>query len=1107
MAMIIILLGSLLLTGIWFSSGSLMGAGESGLPFYSLLWHTIASEYSWKLTLLGNANGITTGSFPLYWFLSRFVLLGVPNFLIQAFFFFTILSCAGIGIFLLSRLLFKELPTKYHLLAVGFYWFNPATLVNVWSRFLNNYMVFFALLPLALYLFIKGLEKRSYIYALSIGLVTAGFSYALTAVPFNLILWMLFALVTAYYAYLNNRVWFYLQYFLIALLSYCLINAWWIGQFFSYLYSTSGTVSINDFFSSSGNLGTLDSLSQKLGLLINTLRFMHSTYYLDKSTYTAFYTTAPMVLLEFSITFLILGVIFRYRRHGSVLLLAIIYFLGLYLTKGNQTPFGDLFQIAFLYISALQVFRNPFEKFSFLLSLTAAPLFSFAIYHLGQHYLKHQQKIYLLAVLWLVGIWGSFYWSGLLFTRKDGNSNQLVSYQTEVPEYYQKTNQWLEGQGDNFRFVVLPIGGEGMSYAWPKSYSGIELSASLFQIPNISYNTSVPFYNDLVHELVQYQSDRQLINFVPFLTAHYLVWRGDIDYKDRRLANPTSVKSQLDDWTKEGLLTKAYENGLLAVYKLPDRYNWQRIYLSDAVVLSNEINLAKVAPYLDNFPTKKTAIVNYQFLKESDLPTKLLISPEHIFLPQVTAQDSSLTEDDLLARLFHAEHLPGDRYYPLIKFKEFVQSPFPSDHLGWVLYHTGILGKRAVEVYQLHKQNASPELIAQAESTYSQEAKRLKPILLSTLKVDTGINQVVKESLLYQMILLQRVKSVNRKDLSDIILYLNIKPEYDLPQTSSGSYITYRFDIPKTGDYQILSDSLQPVLDWYVDGEKVARPSELQLSVGGHELAVLVNNNLVNFPLVEQPNLEISNDQLPSWPIKLENLPINMRLSFDYKFVQGTSFAPTFSQDNDRPQNPMYQVDIHKNPTAPEWNHWSSEFSSTPGAKQGDFQFTPSQKTVCQWKYLFIYSCHPETEKFKVQIRNLQLTRVNYPQVMLSSQVPTLTNQNAGNSVGQWQRIDPTHYTVQIHKEDNQPQLLVFSELFSSGWQATYEDGSLIPGDKHLLVNSYANAWIIDRPGDHQVTLRFGPQKLLEVSTKISVISALVITGLIVLLLKKRRDR
>jgi len=110
-------------------------------------------------------------------------------------------------------------------------------------------------------------------------------------------------------------------------------------------------------------------------------------------------------------------------------------------------------------------------------------------------------------------------------------------------------------------------------------------------------------------------------------------------------------------------------------------------------------------------------------------------------------------------------------------------------------------------------------------------------------------------------------------------------------------------------------------------------------------------------------------------------------------------------------------------------------------------------------------------------------------------------------SMVEWEMVNPTEYKVKLSKNSDQPELLVFSELYNSQWGAFYEGGEKLPEWKHVLVNVYANAWLIDKKGDYEIVLRHLPQKTLVYSSRISLFSFLLaLLYLFVNKLKKKHE-
>src|SRR3972149_2957390 len=246
----LIIITALILCFIWFKDGLILGTAESGLPFYDLKFHFDLTKFAWAEPALGNATGINVAGFPTYFLLSKLGELGLPNFIVEASVFWFLLTAAGIFILLLTKLLFPKIKPKYLLLCVFFYWFNPLFAVNIWNRFLINFMFFWALLPCFLFFYIKGLRDKDIRYAILSALSTLIFSYALTSLAFVAMIMILIVFIFLYFVVLTRNKKFLFLYFLTSISAFFLLNAWWISQLPFGASSASYQPIISHFFTS-----------------------------------------------------------------------------------------------------------------------------------------------------------------------------------------------------------------------------------------------------------------------------------------------------------------------------------------------------------------------------------------------------------------------------------------------------------------------------------------------------------------------------------------------------------------------------------------------------------------------------------------------------------------------------------------------------------------------------------------------------------------------------------------------------------------------------------------------------------------------------------------
>lgn len=581
------------LVTIWFYEGDILGTAEAKIPFYKLERFADITQWAWTDYALGNSTALTTASFPFWIVLAYLQNLGLPGFIIQAILFWILLIVAGLGIYFLTKELFPEIECHNALVAVLFYWFNPISLVVVWNRFLYNHMTFFAILPATLLLTYKGMKSKNYMLALYTVLFWALFSYTFSSYAFISLLWitvifLLIVFITAEKS-LKKAVWL-IKYFSLLILFFTLINFWWLTQAFSFLSSKSLSEKISIFFTAGGNLQTLTILSQKLGNIIDLLRFSHAAFYgftkeftQEGPTWVDAYQSPLLILFSLSLSGLIFWIIIKLRSRLEILLLGSLFISALFLAKGDNPPFGRLFQLVFVNIPFFQIFRNPFEKFGLLLPLAASPLLAMAVHTLLELFNKNfRSPIYLFIILSIFFTFGYPYWSGLVFTSVfPPADNYNVGYKVKVPPYYQEADEWLKSQGNNFRFIGFPLGEEGITYQWEKGYSGVESGEILFSTPNILFNTTIPYYSLIVERLEELLfRTNEFSRITNVLNAKYVMLRSDIDYREREMRNPQSVLVRMGNLPK---FKKVNQLGKLEFWENMD-WKDRTVYVGDYLI-------------------------------------------------------------------------------------------------------------------------------------------------------------------------------------------------------------------------------------------------------------------------------------------------------------------------------------------------------------------------------------------------------------------------------------------------------------------------------------------------------------------------------------------
>lgn len=925
---------SLLLPLIWFINGHIRGSGESGLPFYDLNLQYNLSKHSWSPALLGNARGLSLASVLTDAFLSYLQNQGIPNFIIEALFIGTLFFVAGVSIYYLTKLFFPKLATKYLLLSTLFYWFNPISLVNVWNRFLYNYMIFWALLPLSLFLFIKGIKNKKLIYSIMSALVSLIFSYALSSPAFNELLWLGYSFSFAFYFIVNrkSRV-FLIKYFLLNVFFFIIVNFWWIGQVISFIYSNAYGSIVTQYFDFEGNLSSLRLIGDLLGLLRNNFIYQHGTFFISGPSWARYFNYFPVKIVSYLLTFIIIYSIYKYRRKKSIIFFALLYVFSLFLMTGSQLPLGFLFEFIFMKSTVVQVFRNPFEKFGYIFSLASAPLVSYGLYKIINKIngVIKRRTIFILCVLFIVLVWGLPFITGSIFKGRDPRQpGKLISNEVEVPIYYKAADDWLVNHGSGLRFISFPLGGEGIFYDWVHPYGGVELSGTIFHNSNISFNTTVPYFSEVVSGLEKsLLNDMNFYKIASLMNVKYIILREDIDWKYDSFRDPEIIKKFLDSKKEQYKYVGDFLN--VYIYEITNNIK-SKIWVSNNTVLIDPTPLVSDLSRF-NLPNDTVLLSDNDQQIDIDSNINIVKQNQRMFLPKRESDD--LSYEDLISKLLYARYLPGSKLYPLIQLKESIERFGLDTQVDRFIFDITHLGKRAVEISNLCRKNSDTKVLIDSIRRYENELIKFEKLYpekfqntIDNPHLSLMIDEFNKHYLLFQESQ-KNSTNENKHEMDKLVGFLNVKmikygflEMYSSENTDSGiDRILYRFDVASDGIYTILMDSEKwniyyksKIKDMAVtlDGVKqIFKESEdnnmfilgdVDLKKGLHEITVEIPESVDLFSYIyKDSQIILDSVTNSSAEYKIENFDpfISYNIAFDYWIKNGDSLNYSLCHDNE----------------------------------------------------------------------------------------------------------------------------------------------------------------------------------------------------------------
>lgn len=1118
-----------IIISVWFRAGLMIGGGESGLPFGNLKEYLYLSGSTWTDGLLGFPTTIGLVSFTEYFILNKLAAIGIQSVALQAGTFWLILFIAGFFTYLSVLDLFKK-PLIART-ATLFYLFNMYVIFNIWVRLQYPYIFFYALLPSAFYFFFKGLQTRKYIFLIPFNIVCLFLSDAYGDLPALELWWFVLFLYSIFFAFVNKTALRYsILYFVISITSWSLFNAWWILPFVNTLTQTSYITTIAA--SVSNDLSTFLAESQMLGNLAYVFRFEHA-FYLNLFTqiWGNIYYSPLFILFSFCIPFLAFFPLFTKKIPKGLYFFLFLSLLLIFLMKGSEAPFGGIFLFLFTHIRLLEPFRNPFEKFGLAISFSFAPLVGYGVYTIYQWFYRESSIIasgfVIVLYILLFGVLVFPMWNGWIFTNPYPPANNLkIGDSVLVPTYYSEARNYLNSQPGEFRIIGLPMSpGEGVLNTWSYGYNGVDLLNALLGRPVISLCTSTEYLcsitTDIEPLLLQYPNDYW--KMLPSLNAKYLLLRSDINYVSRFSRNPTDILKILNIPTSN--IVKDKEFGKLTFYKVINA-NPQLIFSSNDGIYADSGNQSyiSVLPLVDfknniiffTDPTKKELEISHS--------RQSIIKAE-----PYTVQHLNVSEASALNELPYVRYLPTSKLYLLIKFKEAFDL-FLSGNQNFSEFITES-DKRAVEITRLITQENRYDLA-------QNELKEYQNYLQYFINNPGLFDQThYKQDIVRQSYIIadarDYLKQKNR-DITDIqstleLLHilknkLGIEPLYPVNQEK---YQSFHFSIPSKGTYAIIlqtrgtqqffnTDSIIAV----IDGKK-----KVNVQIGKNTLDVLANSNFTmgnhqidllypNSPknLVQTSNIRLTSHHVTqqySYNLSPFDPFTTYKLSFDYTVNKGN--APQFyiTEDTDSKTdgklNPKESFPLTGFEKTKRMQHFEAQFTPDTYAHSLKLVFTVWPQNFCldKNKGTSALKCKQESYSSKfdvasdISISNLEFTKHSFGDVFI-----TVKNSYPKLDVPQvtYQKISPAIYKVHIQNAKN-PFFLAFLQSYHSLWKAYILDSNnkMIPVNEknHILINSFANSWYIDKKGSYSLLLEFTPEDLFKNGTLIS--KAAMIISLIIL--------
>lgn len=1083
----VVLVGLLPLT--WFKNGLLIAGGDE----YALLDPGALTEYfkyAWNIKLV-NEGGVIFSIpklIPMLYFWTFFKFLGLSLIVVEKLWFIFLFLGPGLSMYYLMSQIYNKNWAK--VVSSILYMFSLFVVVAV--PFNSNIKPVLIALPLMLALWIKGLnsEKGAYFkYAILIALsslIFAGSSVNPPSVaPIPIIL---FIYLIAFILYKRKDYLKIFRFVLVSMVSYLLINFWWIGVFLLSFIEEASSVKNVLSFSAIGYGGIADFFR-----FLGSWGWKSGHYKMFYYPYAHFYDAPLLLILSFLIPVLSFLAVVLKPKDKKVLFFGLLALMGIFLAKGAAAPFGFIYKWMYENVPFFWTFREPFAKFTPITHFSYSVLIGFTVDTIYQK-LKNNKKlneikfnllpnlfpILVITVIFFVAyplfngeaIWS--YWNG-----------SQRSLHIKVPEYWYEVGDWLRQKNIYSKIFLTPKGSYGLAYNWEQGFSTAETPAViLIDNPTVRAMPEISFADKFIgrlYEKINPDDNNQIVKLLSLLNVKYILQQNDLDWRFAFKDTYSSVQMKSLLQKQEGIsFLRSF--GKLDLYKIEDGKYLPTVYIPKNNIYTN----TGVANYfeIDNLEAKD--IRRQIFLENSKIgkDNQEIISTIDSFLLEGELkgriQEEELGESTSRAVVpaTYARNKPGSAIYKILLKKEQLDK-FNKRNNPEKLFETHIFyASKRIDEILLYK-DSSNYLIDNYKNEIAPVLKILqdfkinkpKDFLSYLIKTEGTIkvHQLKLESL--------NVGEVEKKKINDTFedyLYKvnELKPRHDF------SNLEYDFDVVKEGEYEVILR----------EADKTINIGKRNFTKGAQKIILPINQmgeNLVG------SNLKLK-----------EYLPDTLyRITINYK-SEGRRGSVSLSEGK---LGRLFDVTI-------------------PMTKQGDENYKKFEmffKSSSKTDRAIVNLSVQEFNEFKIE-KITQSKLILRSKVSEEKKVPSIT----------LRRVNPTKFIVRVQGA-TLPYFLVLNESFNKNWKLyfketsenefsdsqdniSYFDGKIveqkgkitfldrntfetwglkpIANDKHFLVNGYANSWLIspkdtNNKEDYEIIIEFGLQRVFYIGIGVSALT------------------
>ena len=491
----------------WFRGGLLISYADFDFPLSGTIRNFSDYIYVWTERFPPGAFvPQSLAQMPYHAIIAAGTLVGLPLAVVESLILYFLFVGAGLSMHYLMKILGATRLSC--LIASAFYMFNSYATVLIWAN--PTLQIFlYAFLPLVFALFMKGIRggplmKQSLVFGISTLLLSPSFVTLTYAVVVWLFLGLFFVCYSLRRLLLSEKgsVFHACKFTIGAISTWVLLNGWWLV---SYLSISLKELTLSNAARAAVGISNLSALqeSSSHATILSVLGlqgfwsvyggFRGDPYYSFSSVYSSLWLNA-LILVVPGLAFAALLV---RRKSSLIVFFSLTAIIGVFLAKGLNPPFESVYLQAFLAYPLLQAFREPYNKFGFLIALSYSVLIAETLEYVVFRTIQRASHLRIrlprvvvvgLVCFLVIGVLPWPLWTGDVVYP---GGHVIPSARVSVPSYYQDANRWLTSQPEDFRIYPWPFPKLAYNaFNWSSGFVGADPSTWLLSKPVLSYSGS-----------------------------------------------------------------------------------------------------------------------------------------------------------------------------------------------------------------------------------------------------------------------------------------------------------------------------------------------------------------------------------------------------------------------------------------------------------------------------------------------------------------------------------------------------------------------------------------------------------------------------------------